>query len=189
MHQGERVPVRNVANALSLGRVFLIAAAAVLYLGGWRVAGPAVAAVSGFTDLLDGWLARRLGLVTELGATLDRLGDLAFESTALAVLCGYGLVPSWVVVAYLLREFSMLSIRVYAAQRGVEIATSWFGKLKTDFLCLGCLGPFLLHTEVLAGDAAALAATWGLRAIYVGIGFSYLSAGQYVRRAWRTLAA
>ena len=124
----------NVPNTMSLLRIV----ASPLLLLFWftlemRVTALIIGTVSGITDLFDGIVARKLNQVTELGALIDQLGDLIFESICLiiAVLIGE-LWVGWLVI-YLFREFTITVVRTYVYGHGGKLPSSVMGR---NNLCL-----------------------------------------------------
>lgn len=87
--------------------------------------------VASFTDFLDGYLARRDGLVTNFGKFMDPLADKLLVCSALICLIQTGLLPAWVVVIIISREFIISGFRLVASDNGVVIAASYWGKFKT----------------------------------------------------------
>ena len=85
------------------------------------------------TDVLDGYLARKTGQITDFGKIMDPLADKLLVTAALVCLLQKGIVSSWVVVIILAREFIISGIRIVAAADGKVIAASWWGKWKTVF--------------------------------------------------------
>ncbi len=83
------------------------------------------------TDGLDGYLARSRGEVTNFGKFMDPLADKILVAAALLALIELGVLPSWVALIILAREFIVSGIRMVAASQGVVIAASWYGKAKT----------------------------------------------------------
>ncbi len=86
------------------------------------------------TDYYDGKIARRDGLVTNLGKFLDPLADKTLTTAAfLGIMCELGNMPilCWAVMLILTREFAVTSVRLLAAKDGVVVAASFAGKLKT----------------------------------------------------------
>ncbi len=83
------------------------------------------------TDGLDGYLARSRGEVTTFGKFMDPLADKILVAAALLALVELSVLPSWVVIVILAREFIVSGIRMVAASQGVVIAASWYGKAKT----------------------------------------------------------
>jgi len=91
----------------------------------------AVYASAAATDTLDGRIARRRRIVSELGKFLDPLADKILVITVLVILVGANLVPSWVVVVVFAREFVITGIRFVAAGQGVVVGSTPWGKSKT----------------------------------------------------------
>lgn len=83
------------------------------------------------TDWLDGYLARSRGEVTNFGKFMDPLADKILVCAALLALVELSVLPSWPVLIILAREFIVSGIRMVAADKGVVIAASWYGKAKT----------------------------------------------------------
>lgn len=125
--------VANVANALTILRLALVPVFVVfLALGGpgWRVAAFAAFAAASVTDLLDGRVARRRGLITDFGKIADPIADKALIGSALVALSVLGQLPWWVTGVIMARELGVTALRFWVIRRGV-IAASRGGKLKT----------------------------------------------------------
>ena len=95
----------------------------------WVAAG--IFIVLAATDGLDGYLARSRGEITNFGKFMDPLADKILVAAALLALIELGVLPSWVALIILTREFIVSGIRMVAATQGVVMAASWYGKLKT----------------------------------------------------------
>ena len=85
------------------------------------------------TDWLDGYLARSRGEVTDFGKFMDPLADKLLVCSALICLIELGQLPAWVVIIIISREFIISGFRLVAADNGVVIAASYWGKFKTTF--------------------------------------------------------
>lgn len=83
------------------------------------------------TDGLDGYLARSRGEITNFGKFMDPLADKILIAAALLALIELGVLPSWVALIILTREFIVSGIRMVAASQNIVIAASWYGKAKT----------------------------------------------------------
>jgi CDP-diacylglycerol--glycerol-3-phosphate 3-phosphatidyltransferase len=83
------------------------------------------------TDLLDGKIARKRGLVTNFGKFIDPIADKLLVMAALVLLVGQGRMPSWVCIVMLAREFAISGFRLVAADSGKVIAAGPLGKIKT----------------------------------------------------------
>jgi CDP-diacylglycerol--glycerol-3-phosphate 3-phosphatidyltransferase len=123
----------NVANALTVLRLVLVPVFVVLLLSGGtagRITAFAVFAIASITDLLDGELARRRGLITDFGKIADPIADKALTGSALVTLSFLGELAWWVTGIILLRELAVTGLRFWVIRRGV-IAASRGGKIKT----------------------------------------------------------
>jgi len=170
----------TLPNLLSLSRIGLIYVSAALMLTGWPLAAVAVGFVAGITDYLDGWLARRLVQTTDLGAILDRLSDLVFESTWLVVAVLLGDFSPIVLFLYLLRELVVLSARLWCSAHGVSLGSNFLGKLKSNFLGYAGLVVYAAHVPAVA-PAREIFRVLGDIGIAGGLALSYGSAYDYLR--------
>ena len=83
------------------------------------------------TDWLDGYLARKLNLISDFGKFMDPLADKMLTTAAFLIFINQGLLASWVVFIILTREFIVSGLRMTAAAKGIIIAAGWSGKFKT----------------------------------------------------------
>lgn len=83
------------------------------------------------TDALDGHIARKYNLVTNFGKFMDPLADKLLVCSAL--ICLTGIIPSWIVIVIISRELIISGFRIIAADNGIVIAASYWGKIKTVF--------------------------------------------------------
>lgn len=87
--------------------------------------------VASLTDLLDGKIARKYNLVTTFGKFMDPLADKLLVCSALIALIPLEAIPAWVTILIIAREFIISGFRLVAAEKGVVIAASYWGKVKT----------------------------------------------------------
>ena len=128
----------NLPNKLTILRMIMIVPFVVFMLapiggaaGKWIALALFVAA--SLTDLLDGKIARKYNLVTDVGKFMDPLADKLLVCSALICLVELGRIPSWIVIIIISREFIISGFRLVASDKGVVIAASWWGKFKTTF--------------------------------------------------------
>ena len=124
----------NLPNQLTLGRLVLCAIFVIIleYSGAWRgTAALAVFSLAAITDFLDGYLARKWNLITDLGKLLDPLADKILVCVAYIALVREGMAPLWIVSVIISREFLITGLRTLAAAKGVIMAAEKVGKHKT----------------------------------------------------------
>jgi len=95
--------------------------------------------VSEFSDVLDGWVARKLGETSDLGKVLDPFSDVISRLTIFVCLLVAGVAPLWFVLIVLYREVSMTFLRLLIVQRGIVQGASMSGKIKAWFYFLAAL--------------------------------------------------
>jgi CDP-diacylglycerol--glycerol-3-phosphate 3-phosphatidyltransferase len=127
----------NLPNKLTMFRVVLIPVFIVVLMSG-LIAEPAsryiavvIFCVASFTDYLDGHIARKYNLVTNFGKFMDPLADKLLVSAAMICMIELGMLPALVVIIIISREFIITGFRLIAAEGGLVIAASWWGKIKT----------------------------------------------------------
>ena len=129
----------NLPNKLTVMRVILIPffVAALLYDNGssqtMRIVANVIFIVASLTDPFDGKIARKYNLVTNFGKFMDPLADKLLVCSALICLIQLGQLPAWVVIIIISREFIISGFRLVAADNGIVIAASYWGKFKTTF--------------------------------------------------------
>lgn len=84
--------------------------------------------VAALTDKLDGYIARSRNEITNFGKFMDPLADKLLVTSALISLVEYNIIPTWVSMIIIGREFAVTGLRAVAASEGVVIAASWWGK-------------------------------------------------------------
>ncbi|MBI5902059.1 MAG: CDP-diacylglycerol--glycerol-3-phosphate 3-phosphatidyltransferase [Deltaproteobacteria bacterium] len=137
----------NLPNRLSIIRICMAPVLVVMlhYQGEWlSVASAIVFSLVCATDWLDGYLARKRGIVTPLGKFLDPLADKLLITTAFIMLIPLGRVPAWMVALMISREMAVTGLRAIASNAGVVIQASRLGKFKTASQIV-CLVPLIIH--------------------------------------------
>ena len=131
----------NLPNKLTMFRVILIPffvffLLAPYFEGYGNYVAVAIFIVASLTDLLDGKIARKYNLVTNFGKFMDPLADKLLVCSAMICLVELKLLPAWIVILIIAREFIISGFRLIASDNGVVIAASYWGKFKTTFQML-----------------------------------------------------
>ncbi|MFB9956734.1 CDP-diacylglycerol--glycerol-3-phosphate 3-phosphatidyltransferase [Cellulomonas denverensis] len=180
-----RPPVLNVANVLTVLRIVVVPffAWALLIDGGesitWRLVATGLFLLAAVTDQVDGHLARRMDLVTDLGKLLDPIADKLLVGAALVLLAVLGELPWWVPAVILARELGITVMRFFLLKYLV-LPASRGGKIKT-VLQIAALTLFLLPLNHLPGAVTVVAWVLMIAAVLVTV----ISGADYVRTAIR----
>ncbi|GHC63512.1 CDP-diacylglycerol--glycerol-3-phosphate 3-phosphatidyltransferase [Roseibacillus persicicus] len=184
----------NLPNAITVARLVLAA----VFVGAASLATPAgnlvalvTFVVAAFSDFLDGYLARKLNLVTSLGKLLDPLADKILVSAAFIHLSAAGLCPVWVTSLIIAREFLVTGLRQIAVEQGEVIAADNLGKWKTTFQLTFCIAALIwllvennpespLHGLTKPNGWLLLVSLYGAFALTALSGFNYTWKGRHL---------
>lgn len=134
------------------------------------------------TDLLDGYLARRWRQVTTVGTLLDPIADKLLISAALIALVQVKVVPAWMVILIVGREFAISGLRGIAAAEGYTIRASELGKTKM-------VSQVIAITLLLLSMRLPFLRWWAMLWMWCVLFFTLLSAAMYFRKFWRKVDA
>lgn len=127
----------NIANKLTVLRVLLVPVFMFFLLTDMidanlaRYIALGVFVIASLTDFLDGHLARSRNLVTDFGKFMDPLADKLLVTSALVCFTFQGIIGPWVTMIIIARDFIISGFRLVAANAGIVLAASWWGKIKT----------------------------------------------------------
>jgi len=125
----------NLANKLTIIRIFLVPIflvfIAVKDIPYGTLIATAVFIIAALTDKLDGYIARSRNQITRFGKFMDPLADKLLVTAALVSLVEFQIIPTWMAMVIIAREFAVTGLRSIAAAEGSVIAASWWGKVKT----------------------------------------------------------
>ena len=184
---GSKPRLLNLPNWLTLARIAAVPIIVVLLLAGRGGPATSIAAAIFFlmamlTDLLDGFLARRYQLVTNLGRFLDPLADKLLNSAALIMLIPLNRVAAWLVFLIIGREIAVTGLRGIGATEGVVISASGLGKQKTltQNIAIFCL---LWHYPLFNVNTHLV----GTVLLYIALIITYWSGYSYFRSFYQVL--
>ena len=140
----------------------------------------AIFLVAAATDLLDGYLARRWRQVTTIGTLLDPIADKMLVSAALISLVQVGVLPAWMCILIVGREFAVSGLRSIAASEGYIVKANDMGKTKM-------LAQVAAISAMLLSVRHPIIWTWAMVLMWIVVFFSMLSAISYFRKFWRKI--
>ena len=137
----------KLPNKLTLLRIIMIPVFVVLLYLDFpfnNLVALAVFILASITDTLDGYIARKYNLITDFGKFMDPIADKQLVTAAMLVFVDWHMMPAWVVIVVVAREFIVSALRLVAANNGRVIAAGWSGKVKTAStmvcICIMLLG-------------------------------------------------
>ncbi|PLX34620.1 MAG: CDP-diacylglycerol--glycerol-3-phosphate 3-phosphatidyltransferase [Clostridiales bacterium] len=125
----------NLPNKITVARIAMVPIFIWVLLSGIqnsRIIAAAIFIIASITDFIDGYLARKYKLITDFGKLMDPMADKILVASALIALVQIGRISVWPVAIILAREFLITSFRSLAASKGLVIAASIWGKIKTN---------------------------------------------------------
>ncbi|MEJ1496197.1 MAG: CDP-diacylglycerol--glycerol-3-phosphate 3-phosphatidyltransferase [Candidatus Sedimenticola sp. (ex Thyasira tokunagai)] len=180
----------NIPNILTLLRIALIPVFVAIFYLPWEFSSKVCAlvfALAAITDMLDGYLARRLEQTSPLGAFLDPVADKLMVATALILLVEANPTPALAMPAAVIigREITISALREWMAELGVraQVAVSVIGKIKTTFQMTAIF--LLIYQEDLFGLPIN---TIGYVLLYLAVILTLWSMMVYMKAAWPTLS-
>ena len=129
-------------NIITISRIFMTLIFVIIAYYEYKIAAYTLGVITGLSDFVDGYVARKYNIISDLGKLLDPLADKIFLTAVLVVFISDSIVPPWIVFIILSREFIVNGLRVYATQKGFILAASKWGKAKTmtQFIFLALAG-------------------------------------------------
>lgn len=123
--------LKNIPNALTIVRFILIPFIVYYILTGQYIAGFVILTISGLTDILDGFIARKFNFITNFGKLIDPLADKSTQIAVLASLTFKGIVPLWILLIVFIKEILMVSGASFLYGKKLVVSSRWYGKLAT----------------------------------------------------------
>ncbi len=149
----------NLPNKLTLARIFAVPVFVVLYIMELYIPAFILFIAASLTDMLDGKIARKYNLVTNFGKIMDPLADKILVYAAFCLLIQYQVMPGWMLIVILTREFAVSGMRTVAAAEGIVVAAAMSGKIKTVLQMIAV--PFLLLVNQFQTGDFGLFVYWG----------------------------
>lgn len=126
------------------------------------------------TDALDGFFARKNGMITNFGKIMDPVADKLLVSSTFIMLVAHGWAPAWIVCIIIGREIAVTGLRNIIAESGLDVSASMLGKYKTGFQ-IAAIIPLLIHYEYFGIRFESI----GLAMLWVALAFTLWSGADY----------
>lgn len=192
---------KNVPNILTMARIFCTPIIIILFLlpipyGIGKFVALGIYIIGCFTDFIDGYIARKYGLVSDFGKFMDQIADKFITTTAMILVLFAGITNTWASILLLLvvvlRDILVSGIRMVAANKNVVIAADIYGKIKSFFLDLGnmVLMLYIALRVVLPQENVFLIVVnkFGLTVLIVGVVLTLISCVNYGCNAFHALS-
>jgi CDP-diacylglycerol---glycerol-3-phosphate 3-phosphatidyltransferase len=186
----------NLPNKITISRIFLIPLFLIVMIVPFKwgeisllgttmpvthLVGALIYIFASVTDWVDGYLARKHNLVTNLGKFLDPLADKLLVSSALIVLVELGFAPAWIVIVIISREFAVTGLRLLLAGGGEVVAAKMPGKIKMWAQTVA-ISALLLHNIIFEAFSIPFAdiALWVAMFFTIWSGWDYFAKNKQV---------
>lgn len=171
----------NLPTVITFSRILLIPLfISVVY--SMPLLGAFIFAFASATDALDGYIARRSKQVTKLGVLLDPVADKLLVISALVVFVDIELIPAWIAIVIIVREFFVTGLRIVALSKDIIIPAESGGKIKTAAQILSILVLLLDKTYVNMDLYSA-----GMTLLWIAMILGIVSGVQYFIMFWKRL--
>ncbi|MBR3673295.1 MAG: CDP-diacylglycerol--glycerol-3-phosphate 3-phosphatidyltransferase [Clostridia bacterium] len=123
--------LKQVPNALTIARFILIPFIIISLVKDDYITTFIFLTISGLTDVLDGFIARKFDLISNFGKLIDPLADKTTQIAILTTLALKGIIPIWIIVIIFLKEFAMIAGASFLYGKELVVSSKWYGKLAT----------------------------------------------------------
>lgn len=136
--------LKHVPNLLTLARFVLIPIIIKYIIIQDYIMAFVVLTISGLTDVLDGFIARKFHLISDFGKLIDPLADKATQICILATLVIQQIIPIWILVVILLKEIIMIAGACFVYGKDFVVSSKWYGKLTTVLIYIAVVSSCLI---------------------------------------------
>lgn len=143
--------LKHIPNTLTVIRILFIPLIVFYIFTGNHILAFVFFTISGITDIVDGFIARKFNLVSNFGKLMDPLADKLTQIATLASLVFKNIIPVWILLVVFLKEFIMICGASFLYGKDVVVYSKWYGKLATVLLYIAIVISLLLKQFELAG--------------------------------------
>ncbi len=143
--------LKHLPNILTIIRFLLIPIVVIYIFSGNYILAFAFFTMSGITDIADGFIARKFNLISTFGKLMDPLADKLTQIATLASLVFTDIIPIWILLIVLLKEFVMICGASFLYGKAVVVYSKWYGKLATVLFYIAIVTSLLLKQYNITG--------------------------------------
>ena len=169
--------LKNVPNILTIVRFILIPFIIYFAIHNDYVTTVIILIISGITDVLDGYIARKFDFITDFGKLMDPLADKMTQLATLIVLVIQAVIPFWIVAVVIFKEFIMVAGASFLYGKELVVSSRWWGKLATVLFYIAIFASLLIRYF-------GLNYTFDLYIYYVAVILTVFSLGMYFKSFW-----
>ncbi len=137
--------VKQIPNILTVARFFLIPFIIYFILKEQYILAFVFLIISGLTDVLDGFIARKFNFITNFGKLIDPLADKTTQIAVLLTLALKGIIPFWIIIVVIIKEAAMIAGASFLYGKELVVSSRWFGKLATVLFYVAIAASFIIH--------------------------------------------
>ena len=137
---------KHIPNILTILRFILIPFIVVFIAFNNYIAAFVVLTISGITDILDGFIARKFNFISDFGKLIDPLADKTTQISVLITLALKDVIPFWILLVVFLKEFLMIAGASFLYGKELDVSSKWYGKLTTVLFYIAIVSSFLIYT-------------------------------------------
>ena len=178
--------VWTIPNVLTIIRMLLIPVFVVLFFKGYKIAALCVFCAASLTDMLDGYLARKLNQITDFGKLFDPLADKLMVLTAMVCQTFWGPLPLVTVIIVALKELVMVLGGVFMLSKDVVVYSNYFGKsAQVGFIASLVLSFF--HKAFVEGNIMLWGMTPDILLLWITVALAIVAMVVYAAEAMKTI--
>ena len=136
---------KQIPNILTVARFFLIPFIIYFILKEQYILAFIFLIISGLTDVLDGFIARKFNFITNFGKLIDPLADKTTQIAVLLTLAFKNIIPFWIIIVVVIKEAAMIAGASFLYGKELVVSSRWFGKLATVLFYVAIAASFIIH--------------------------------------------
>ncbi len=176
--------MKHIPNILTIIRFLLIPIIIIYAVQGNYAGVVIVLTISGITDILDGYIARKFNFISDFGKLMDPLADKATQMSLLITLALKSIIPLWIMIIVLLKEFLMIIGASFLYGKELVVSSKWYGKLTTVLFYIAIVASMVIlywNNTIVAKYQVAILPEFATYIYYFAIISTLFSLGMYIK--------